>query len=126
MSDQEQTVMQSDTWAVIELIDHSQTAGRIEKPADWGGLIRVDVPDEDGPGYRTELYGISAIYSIKFVSEEIARAYTPRKRVTTREQHECAVRQLQNENCELQLQINALERQLSIDDYEDDILRPPF
>ena len=59
-------------WAVIDLMGHGQAAGMI-KPSDIGGLLRVDVPIDDG--YRTEYYGPQAIYSIRIVSEEIARAY---------------------------------------------------
>ena len=52
MSDKEQ-------WATIDLMGHAQTAGRISRPQDWGGLLRVDVPmqGEDGvETYRTEYY----------------------------------------------------------------------
>jgi len=59
-------------WAIVELMGHGLTAGIIRK-SDLGGLVRVDVPI--GDGYRTEYYGDGAIYSIKIVSEEIARAY---------------------------------------------------
>lgn len=62
----------NEIWAVIELMGHGQTAGII-KTSDLGGLLRVDVPIEDG--FRTEYFGEQAIYSIKIVSEEIARAY---------------------------------------------------
>ena len=51
-------------WAVIELMGHGRTAGII-RTSDLGGLLRVDVPIEDG--YRTEYYGEAAIYSIKVV-----------------------------------------------------------
>lgn len=66
----------NEQWAVVEIMGHVQTAGRISRPGDWGGLLRVDVPT-DGT-YRTEYYGIAAIYSVKLVSEEIARAYAER------------------------------------------------
>jgi len=110
---------QEEMWAIVELMGHGQTAGRIEKPTEWGGLMRVDVPDDDG--YRTEFYSMSAIYSVKFVSEEIARAYAPRKRkitaydtpIVTREQHEAAVRELRSERNDLQRQIHELERRLT-------------
>jgi hypothetical protein len=59
-------------WAVVELMGHGRTAGII-RTSDLGGLIRVDVPVDEG--YRTEYYGEAAIYGIKVVSEEIARAY---------------------------------------------------
>lgn len=87
----------NDQWATVELMGHAQTAGRISRPSDWGGLLRVDVPE--GDGYRTEFYGLAAIYSVKLVSEKIARAYaTPAHIVqeydapiVTREQHQAAL-----------------------------------
>lgn len=111
---------QEEMWAIVELMGHGQTAGRVEKPTEWGGLMRVDVPDDDG-SYRTEFYSTSAIYSVKFVSEEIARAYAPKKReitaydtpIVTREQHREVVRELQTDNSRLQNRINELERRLT-------------
>ena len=110
---------QEEMWAIVELMGHGQTAGRVEKPTEWGGLMRVDVPDDDG--YRTEFYSMSAIYSVKFVSEEIARAYAPKKReitaydtpIVTREQHEAVVRDLRHEQGELRSQVYELERRLT-------------
>jgi hypothetical protein len=62
-------------WAIVNLMGHVQTAGRIE----LGALLRVDVPDtSNAAGYRTSFYGTAAIYSIDIVSEEIARAYADR------------------------------------------------
>lgn len=63
---------QNEMWAIVELMGHSQTAGLI-KTSDLGGLLRVDVPIDEG--FRTEYYGAQAIYAIRMVSEEIARAY---------------------------------------------------
>ena len=107
-------------WAIVELMGHGQTAGRVEKPTEWGGLIRVDVPDEDG-SFRTEFYGISAIYSVKFVGEEIARAFAPKKReitaydtpIVTREQHQAVVRELESEKYDLRQRVDELKRQLT-------------
>lgn len=67
----------NDMWAIVELMGHGLTAGIIRK-SDLGGLLRVDVPINDG--FRTEYYGEQAIYSIKVVSEEIARAYAVEER----------------------------------------------
>lgn len=69
----------NEMWAVIELMGHGQTAGII-RTSDLGGLLRVDVPIDDG--FRIEYFGEQAIYSIKIVSEEIARAYaTPNREI---------------------------------------------
>lgn len=64
--------VKTDVWAIVELMGHGRTAGII-RTSEIGGLMRVDVPIDDG--FRTEFYGASAIYSIKLTSEEIARAY---------------------------------------------------
>lgn len=61
-------------WAVVELMGHARTAGRIEIGGILG-LVRVDVPADDT--YVTSYYSAGAIYSIKMVSEDIARAYKP-------------------------------------------------
>ena len=89
----------AEMWATVELMGHGQTAGRISMPTEWGGLLRVDVPNSDG-SYTTEFYGLRAVYRIKFTSEQIARAYAPQERdivaydapIVTREQHEATVR----------------------------------
>lgn len=107
-------------WAVIQLMGHAETAGRISRPSDWGGLIRVDVPQ--GEGYTTEFLSMGAIYKIKLVSEEIARAYaapsheivsynTP---IVTREQHEQTVNQLRQRNQDLSYRIGQLEQRLTV------------
>lgn len=109
----------TEMWATVELMGHGQTAGRISRPSDWGGLLRVDVPD--GDGYRTEFYGLAAIYAVKFTSEEIARAYAQRvveispydTPIVTREQHESTVGRLQREVYKLESQNRELERRLT-------------
>lgn len=106
-------------WATVELMGHAQTAGRISRPSEWGGLLRVDVPE--GDGYRTEFYGMTAVYSIKFVSEDIARAYASPVRqivaydtpIVTREAHHAAVRELEMRNRRLENQVQVLERRLT-------------
>lgn len=106
----------NEQWATVDLMGHVQTAGRILME---GGLLRVDVPD--GESYRTEYYGMTAIYSIKIVSEEIARAYVRRtpdivaydQPIVTREQHQSVVRHLEQNAYELQHQVNELTRRLT-------------
>jgi len=115
-----QMIETSDMWATVELMGHAQTAGRISRPADFGGLLRVDVPIDDGL-FRTEFYGMTAIYAIKIVSEEIARAYVKPVRgvisydapIVTREQHESAVRAMEEHNYRLRDKIQELERRLT-------------
>ncbi len=103
-------------WATVELMGHGQTAGRIE----MGQLLRVDVPLDDGK-FRTEYYGISAIYKINLVSEEIARAYAHPVRavhvynapIVTREQHLSAMSHAEHDNERLREQVRELERRLT-------------
>lgn len=103
-------------WATVDLMGHAQTAGRVEMT---GGLLRVDVPD--GDGYRTELYGMAAIYSVKFVSEEIARAYAHRTidvmaydaPIVTREQHQAAMYEAEKKNDQLRYRVEVLENRLT-------------
>ena len=63
----------NDSWAVVELMGHVTIAGRITKPGEYGGLWQIDIPNDEG--YRTEFFGVSAVYRVRMVSEEIARAY---------------------------------------------------
>ena len=125
---------QIDMWAVVELMGHGRTAGVI-RTSDLGGLLRVDVPVEDS--YRTEYYGAAAIYSIKVVSEEVARAYARPDRsviafdepIVPRTEYEAALQKARMENRRLE-QINATlrERLVSIPalpDFTDDE-EPPF
>jgi len=111
---------ENELWATIDLMGHAQTAGRISRPQDWGGLLRVDVPlGEDT--YRTEYYGMQAIYSIRLVSEEIARAYARPVQaslaydapIVTREQHQAAMRQATESVDHLRGRIRVLEGRLT-------------
>ncbi len=110
---------QQEMWAVIQLMGHAETAGRISKPSEWGGLIRVDVPV--GDSYSTEFLSMGAIYKVKLVSEEIARAYAAPSRevvaydtpIVTREQHEMVVNELRRTNNNMAYRISQLERRLT-------------
>lgn len=102
MTESEIQTQASDQWAIVELMGHGVTVGRISRPGDWGGMLRVDVPD--GEAYRTEFYGISALYAVRLVSEEIARAYAkPVHRavsynspIVTREQYDSDMGEMRN------------------------------
>lgn len=51
---------------------HQRTAGHVTEATVGGcAFIRIDVPE--GDGFRTEFYGNGAIYSMRPVSEDIAR-----------------------------------------------------
>ena len=108
----------NEMWAVVELMGHGQTAGLI-RTSDLGGLLRVDVPVEDG--FRTEYYGEAAIYSIKIVSEEIARAYAAPERgiytydepIVPRAQYEDALHKSRERIHALESHIDRLSRRLT-------------
>jgi len=108
----------NDMWAVVELMGHGLTAGIIRK-SDIGGLLRVDVPINDG--FRTEYYGEQAIYSIKIVSEEIARAYAVSEReinvydtpIIPRAQFEEALHKVRKEVERVRHENDVLQRRLT-------------
>jgi hypothetical protein len=70
-------------WALIELFGHQRIVGFLSQQTfGTGVLFRVDVPDllKDGKVVRvgfTRYFGLSAIYSITPVSEEIVRKLLP-------------------------------------------------
>ena len=112
---------ENEQWAVIDLMGHVQTSGRISRPTDWSGLLRVDIPDGPDGGYRTEFYGMAAVYSIKLVSKEIAIAFAKREYdsvaydapIVTREQYEEAITRMERANNQQLRTIAELERRLT-------------
>lgn len=63
-----------DQWCVLDLFGRQRTAGHVTEATIGGcAFIRIDVPEKDG-GYRTEYYGNGAVYSMRIVAEELARA----------------------------------------------------
>lgn len=110
---------QIEMWAIVELMGHAQTAGIVRK-SDLGGLLRIDVPL--GDGFRTEYYGEQAIYAIRVVSEEIARAYAMPEReicsynepIVPRAEYEEALRKARNQNDELRHYNKTLQDRLTI------------
>lgn len=68
-------VEQSGQWAIVELFGHKVVAGYITKDESFGApLLRIDVPETTVFPAFTQRYGLSAIYGITCVSEEVARA----------------------------------------------------
>jgi len=108
----------NEMWAIVELMGHAQTAGII-RPSDLGGLLRVDVPV--GEGFRTEFYGNQAIYAIRVVSEEIARAYAMPEReicsyntpIVPRAMYEEALSKARRHGEALQHQVEVLQKRLT-------------
>jgi hypothetical protein len=62
-----------DTWAIVEVMGHTQYAGRVTEEAIGGcSFVRVDVPENESlPGF-TKLLGQAAIFSITPVTREVA------------------------------------------------------
>lgn len=71
------------SWALVELFGHQRIVGYLSQQTfGTGVLFRVDVPDlmKDGKKVRdgfTRYFGLSAIYSITPVTEEIVRSLLP-------------------------------------------------
>jgi len=65
----------TDTWAVVEMLGHVTLAGRIAKTELLGAaMLRIEVPaTRDNPAFTRDV-GLSSIYGITYVSEEVARA----------------------------------------------------
>jgi hypothetical protein len=108
----------NDSWAVAELMGHVTIAGRITKPGEYGGLWQIDIPE--GDSFRTEFFGSQAVYRIRIVSEEIARAYArPGHEVIaydapiiTREEHLSVVEKAQETITTLRRRSDPLQRAL--------------
>lgn len=63
-----------DSWAVVELMGHVRTAGRVTEEERFGAKMgRVDVPRADG-GFTTVYFGGSSVYRLTPCTEEAARA----------------------------------------------------
>jgi hypothetical protein len=63
-----------DQWALVELFGHTKIAGRVtEQTIAGGALVRVDVPETKSNPAFTRFFGISAIYSINPVTEDVAK-----------------------------------------------------
>ena len=118
-----------DMWCIVELMGHDMTAG-IMRPCEIGGLMKLDVPVEDG--FRTEFIGPGAVFRIRVVSEEIARVYARPERgiieydapIVPRAEFESALQKARALNDELQHKIKTLQNRLthinSLPEPEDD------
>jgi len=72
MSDS-QTVIEG--WAIIDMLEHNKLSGYLSTVHIGGSaLFRVDIPEEGEMPAYTRFVGVSAIYSLTLVTEELARA----------------------------------------------------
>lgn len=119
MNETSQETKTNDSWAVVELMGHVTIAGRVTKPGEYGGLWQIDIPE--GESFRTEFFGSQAVYRVRMVSEEIARAYArPSHQVieydapiVTRAEHEHAMDQARETVHRLQREIETLRSRLT-------------
>lgn len=110
----------NDSWCVAELMGHVTLAGRITKPGEYGGLWQIDIPE--GDSFRTEFFGSQAVYRIRIVSEEIARAYARPGHeiiaydapIITRAEHQAAIDRAKEINNSLRVQLQDAERRLML------------
>ena len=66
--------MQSELWAIVEVMGHAQYAGRVSEFTGLGvPLVRVEVPAVGEQPAFEKLLGSSSIFRITPVSEEVAR-----------------------------------------------------
>jgi hypothetical protein len=72
------TPQKFESWGIVEIMGHSQLAGRITEAKIAGTvLLRVDVPQsiEGESAFRTEYVGGNSIYRMRVTTEEVARAF---------------------------------------------------
>lgn len=63
-----------DTWALVEIMGRQRIVGQVtEQTIAWAGMLRIDVPEDEGKPAFTRFYSPASVYCISPVSEEIAR-----------------------------------------------------
>jgi hypothetical protein len=114
-------------WAIVELMGHKVVAGLVQKSEMLGKpMLRIDVPETEGYPAHTQFYGDAAIYSVTFVSEDVARltanqlhnnpvaVYVPD--LVTREKYNDMERQARDEIQRLSREVNRLTRALRLEE----------
>lgn len=62
----------ADVWAVVELMGHQRTAGKLTEVERFGSKMgRLDIPD--GDKFVTTYFGGASVYRITVVTEAVAR-----------------------------------------------------
>ena len=61
------------SWAIVEIFGHIKLAGRVTKDTSIFPMLRIDVPKTKAHDAFTKEYGPTSVFSILYVSEEIAR-----------------------------------------------------
>lgn len=74
MNEEAQTAGPQDLWAIVEVMGHSQYAGRVSEYTGLGvPLVRVEVPAVSGQPAFEKLLGASSIFRVTPCTEEAAR-----------------------------------------------------
>ncbi len=61
-------------WVLLELMGHRQRIGQArEEYVGSGKMIRIDIPIGEDGDVVTEFYGTNAVYSLRPISEEVAK-----------------------------------------------------
>lgn len=72
MSDNEIKLIE--TWAIVELMGHVKTAGKVSEEPHFGTvLLRIDIPEHNSKQAHTEFHGGQAIFRLTPCDEQIAR-----------------------------------------------------
>lgn len=62
-------------WAIVELMGHRQTAGKVHEITMAGSaMLRIDTPGANGEIVASQIYGGAAIYCLTPCDEATARA----------------------------------------------------
>lgn len=114
-------------WAIVELMGHKVVAGLVQKSEMLGSpMLRIDVPETGDYPQHTQFYGDASIYSVTFVSEEVARltanqlhnnpvaVYVPD--LVTREKYNDMEEHARAEIQRLSHEVNRLTRALRLED----------
>jgi hypothetical protein len=114
-------------WAIVELMGHKVVAGLVQKSEMLGkAMIRIDVPGTSDYPEHTQFYGDAAIYSVTFVSEEVAKLtaeklsnnpvaiYVPD--LVTREKYDELQDHSRNQISNLENEVNRLSKALRLEE----------
>lgn len=66
----------ADQWAILEMMGHTRTAGRVSEEMHFGAMMgRMDVPKNDGAdGYNTFFFAGASVFRMTPCTEAVARA----------------------------------------------------
>lgn len=66
--------MKAELWAIVEVMGHSQYAGRVSEYSELGvPLVRVEIPETSRAKAFEKLLGQASIFRITPVTEDVAR-----------------------------------------------------